>query len=384
MASVVVCGAGIFGVTAALELRRRGDEVTLTDPGPVPHPDAESTDLSKAVRMDYGADEAYSAMMEDAIDGWRNWERAWVGENTPSLFHETGVLYVTRQEMKKGGFEHDSFEVLTGRGHMLERLDARSLRARFPAWSTGAYVDGYFNRVGGFAESGRVVGCLLAEARRAGVKVLEGFRAAQITDDGVMDDAGGRLSADVVVVTAGAWTTKLLPELEGHLFATAQPVFHLRPDDPALFAPTRFPTFGADIARTGFYGFPATPAGLVKIANHGPGFACDPSGPRTIQPEHEQALRDFLRATFPALENAPIAATRVCIYCDTRDEHFWIDRHPQRPNVVVATGGSGHAFKFAPLLGRFIADAVAGKTIERFRWRTDENAVGLEAARHHG
>ena len=383
MASVVVCGAGIFGVTAALELRRRGDHVTLTDPGPIPHPDAESTDLSKAVRMDYGADVAYSAMMEDAMEGWRAWDRGWVAENGESLFHETGVLYVTRGTMAKGGFENDSFEILDERGHQLERLDAKSLSERFPAWSTGVYRDGYFNRVGGYAESGRVVTRLAAEAKRAGVQIVEGFRAVHVADDGVVDRGGTKLSADSVVLCAGAWTPKLLPELAGHLFATAQPVFHLRPDEARNFEAARFPTFGADIARTGYYGFPIMPSGLVKIANHGPGFPCDPDGPRALRPEDEPALRQFLRETFPALENAAIAATRVCIYCDTKDEHFWIDRHPQRPNVVVATGGSGHAFKFAPLVGKWIADAVAGRTIERFRWRTDVAAHGLEAARHH-
>ncbi len=380
---MIVCGAGIFGVCAALELRRRGDDVTLTDPGPIPHPDAESNDISKAVRMDYGADRVYAGMMEEALEGWRAWDRAWVAENGQSLFHETGVLYVARDEMTRGGFEHDSFEVLIERGHLPERLDARSLTARFPAWSTGAYIDGYFNRVGGFAESGRVVARLANEATRAGVRVIEGFRAARVLERGVEAADGAHLEADAVVLCAGAWTPKLLPELAGHLFATAQPVFHLRSPDPRLFDPVRFPTFGADIARTGFYGFPATAEGLVKIANHGPGFACDPDGPRALLPDHEPSLRAFLKETFPALEHAELAGTRVCIYCDTKDEHFWIDRHPTRANLVVAAGGSGHAFKFAPLVGGWIADALGGRTLDRFRWRTDVSARGLEAARHH-
>jgi glycine/D-amino acid oxidase-like deaminating enzyme len=64
--SAIVIGAGIFGVTTAIELRRRGWAVTLTDPGPLPHPDAASTDVSKAIRMDYGSDEHYMEMMEEA------------------------------------------------------------------------------------------------------------------------------------------------------------------------------------------------------------------------------------------------------------------------------------------------------------------------------
>ncbi len=54
--SVLIVGAGVFGLTAALELRARGWRVSVIDPGPVPTPAAASTDISKVVRMDYGAD----------------------------------------------------------------------------------------------------------------------------------------------------------------------------------------------------------------------------------------------------------------------------------------------------------------------------------------
>src|SRR5450631_3145056 len=107
-ASAIVVGAGIFGVTAALALRRRGRAVTLLDPGPLPHPLAESTDISKVVRADYGADEDYTARMEIALDGWRRWNAAW----PEALFHETGVLFICRSVMDRGGFEHESFSLL--------------------------------------------------------------------------------------------------------------------------------------------------------------------------------------------------------------------------------------------------------------------------------
>ena len=83
------------------------------------------------------------------------------------------------------------------------------------------------------------------------------------------------------------------------------------------------------------------------------------------------------------LATSPIRKTRICVYCDTVDEHFWIAPHPERTNLVVATGGSGHAFKFAPLLGGWIADALEGKVVDRFRWRADsKSARGEEPARH--
>ncbi|MCA1595892.1 MAG: sarcosine oxidase, partial [Chloroflexi bacterium] len=77
--------------------------------------------------------------------------------------------------------------------------------------------------------------------------------------------------------------------------------------------------------------------------------------------------------------------TRVCLYTDTWDGHFWIAPDPDRPGLVVATGGSGHAFKFAPVLGEIIADAVEGHenaSLDRFRWRPEVRpARSDEAAR---
>ncbi len=391
---VAVVGAGIFGVTAALALRRRGHDVSLFDPGPLPHPLAASTDVSKVVRLDYGPDDGYLALMEVALEGWRRWNAGW-GE---PLFHEVGVTFLSRAPMAPGGFEHESFVRLAARGHPVERLDAAAIRARFPAWSTGAYVDGYWNPYGGYAESGRVVERLLREAGRAGVRLFEGHaferldeRGSRVT--GVVVREGGMeatFAADVVVVAAGAWTPHALPFMAPHLRAVGQPVFHLAPPDPEPYRAARFPVFGADIARTGYYGFPVNRSGVVKIANHGVGRIVHPGSAdeRTVTPDDEARLRAFLRDTFPGLATAPVAHTRVCVYCDTWDGHFWIARDPDREGLVVAAGGSGHAFKFAPVIGDVVADAVegrAGPLLDRFRWRPEARpSQSEEAARHRG
>lgn len=389
-ARVVVVGAGIFGVGAALALRRRGADVLLLDPGPLP----ESTDISKAVRLDYGADDAYLALMESALEGWRRWNAEAQAREGP-LFHEVGVTFLTRSPMAPGGFEHESFQRLTQRGHGPERLDAAAIRARFPAWSTGAYVDGYWNRLGGYAESGRVVARLLREATTAGVRVLERHTVERLHEQGsrvagVVTGEGGVLRADRVVVAAGAWTGHLLPWLGEHLRAVGQPVFHLAPADPGPYQAACFPVFGADISGTGYYGFPVNRDGIVKIANHGVGRVMHPGSEteRVVTADDEARLRAFLRETFPGLVDAPLVSTRVCVYGDTRDEHFWIAADPQREGLVVAAGGSGHGFKFAPVIGEIIADASDGverPDLARFRWRPEVRpGRGEEAARHHG
>ena len=204
--------------------------------------------------------------------------------------------------------------------------------------------------------------------RAAGVTVLEGASLARVDDQGVVLADGARLAADRVVVAAGSWTPHLLPFTAGWFRSSGMPVFHLQPRDPSLFEAARFPVFGADISTTGYDGFPIHPtAGVVKIANHGPGRVLHPSSRgRVVTGQELAALRAFVADTFPSLATAPIVATRVCVYCDTWDGHFWIAPDPQREKLVLATVGSGHAYKFAPLLGEWIADAIEGRVHPKF------------------
>src|SRR4030095_4519890 len=129
MSRVIVVGAGINGVTAAIELKKRGHEVVLVDPGPLPHPLAASTDISKAVRAAYGADEDYSALAERSIKLWRHWN----DEFGTKLYHEVGVMFVRRAKMEPGDFEHESLKLLEKRGLKVARMNAAEVWKRFQA-----------------------------------------------------------------------------------------------------------------------------------------------------------------------------------------------------------------------------------------------------------
>jgi glycine/D-amino acid oxidase-like deaminating enzyme len=383
---VIVVGAGVMGLGAALSLRARGWRVTLVDLGPVPHPLAASTDISKIVRMEYGADEAYMALGERALDAWRTTR----DDDGSELFHETGVLFIRKTPMSPGQFEHDSYARLVARGHHPDRLDGQTLAERFPAWREGGYADGFLHAKGGFVESGRAVAHFARRAAREGVRVREGVAVARVVVEhgrcvGVLTRDGETLHADAVVTAVGAWTSALVPELAASLRSTGHPVFHLRPSDPSRFVAERFPVFGAAIADTGWYGFPLHPReGVVKVARHAAGRALAPDSPeRRVDDDHLCELRAFLAESLPALADAEVVATRMCMYCDSHDGHFWIAEDPSRRGLVVAAGDSGHAFKFAPVLGDLIADAVEGRAhalSERFRWRVGETVTRYEEA----
>lgn len=387
--SILILGGGVFGITSAIELQLRGWQVTLLDQGSLPHPDAASTDISKVVRMDYGADELYTEMGEQALDGWCRWNAAW---DRP-LYHADGFLVMTcGAQMKPGGFEYESFHLLKKRDHELHRVRRDDLRKYHPAWNADRYGDGYLNPNGGWAESGKVIAKLKNLAFLNGVELHEGVAFGSLIEKkskvvGVKSADGREWKADLVLVAAGAWTPFLFPDLQGVMRTTGQPVVHLKPKKPKSYRAPAFPVWGADIGRTGWYGFPLNADGLVKVANHGPGTPItDPAQPRLVTTEHITMFRDFLSDTFPSLADAKIAGTRQCWYCDTFDGHFWIDHHPQRPGLVIAAGDSGHAFKFAPVLGSLIADVVE-KTpnlwSHRFRWR-EAPLTGSDGARAKG
>jgi len=390
MSKVVVVGAGINGVTAAIELRKRDHDVVLIDPGPLPHELAASTDISKAVRAAYGADEEYTDLAKRSIDLWRKWNEQFGVE----LYHEVRVMFVRRREMKPGDFEFESFKMLKKRGHKIERMNSARFWKRFPAWNPELYLDGVLELEAGYAESGRVVSTLVRRAKSLGIELREGVRFSQLDDDdrrvkGIVLDDGQRIAGDIVVMAVGAWTPYLLPFTKRFFRSSGQPVFHLKPQQPDLFAPQRFPVFGADITTTGYYGFPINRDGLVKIANHGPGREMSPeSTERAVTAEDEKNLREFLATTFPALADAPIVYSRVCMYCDTHNGHFWIARDPEREGLVIAAGDCGHGFKFAPVLGEIIADSVEKKPnpiLQKFRWRPEvQPGSGVDVARANG
>lgn len=386
----LIIGGGIFGLSTALELAQRKYRVAILNPDTLPHHLAASTDISKIVRMEYGTDQEYFRMAEQCMEKWHAWNELF-GEE---LYHEVGLLMLCQDKLESEHqqFEYSSVQQLQYHGYATDILDAQALLRRFPVVNAATYEEAHFNPRAGWVESGKVIERLAAHVRSLGVEIYEGQTAEHIVVENgqlqaVKTREGRSFSCGHAIVAAGANTPYLLPELQPYIKATGHPVFWLKPKDPKLFRSPQLAVFTADIANTGWYGFPLHPKqGVVKIAKHTDGLVLHPDrDDRQIRDEEVADMRDFAKKSFPALIDAPLVYTRRCLYTDTLDGHFWIDQHPEIKGLSVSTGGSGHGMKMGPVIGEMTADMAEGKEHEfsaRYRWRhLTQDTLQVEEAR---
>lgn len=377
MDDFLIIGGGIFGMSAAIELKQRGYKVSLINPDTIPHPLAASTDITKLVRMEYGSDEEYFRMAELSIERWHEWN-AFFGEK---LYHEIGLLMLSRAPIAAGQniYEQQCLKLLSESGYTINRLNSKLLSEQYPAVNSEVYTDGNFNPRAGYVESGRVIEKLKVYAESLGVEIheyqtAESFEIENGALNAVKTKEGHTFKCGHAIVAAGAYTPYLLPELHPYMKSTGHSVFWLKPKDPKLFSPPLLPNFTADTSNTGWYGFPIGPNhDVVKIGRHTDGIAVHPVRDiREIRSSEIDDIWGFIKQTFPGLQDAELVYTRLCLYTDTLDGHFWIDNHPEIKGLSVSTGGSGHGFKMGPVLGEMTADMAEGKNHQfskRYRWR---------------
>jgi len=386
----LVVGAGIFGISTALELRKAGHSVCVLNPTLEPDPLAAGTDISKVIRMEYGSDEEYLEMTRESMKTWREWNELF-GE---TFYHEGFYLLLSAQALDsdEDTYEKVSYQNVIKRGLPLEKIGYEEFKTRFPAYNPEAFKEGCFNKEGGYVESGRIVHRLNLYAHEIGIEVIAEAAESILIENsqavGAKTVKGNTIYAAHTIVCAGNFTPYLLPDLKPYMKITGHPVFHLKPSNPELYETERFPVFAADIANTGWYGFPLHPREkVVKVAKHGLGLELDPAKDKREVYESDIAeLREFLSATFPDLAKAPIVYTRRCCYTDTLDGHFWIDQHPEINGLSVGSGGSGHGMKMGPVVGQIIAAVAQGndhKWAARYRWRDLNEATSqMEEARY--
>ncbi|EFX03926.1 fructosyl amino acid oxidasesarcosine [Grosmannia clavigera kw1407] len=459
--SILIIGSGVFGLSTADALTRRPDfahtTITVVDRGSgwladgdvandddddrhFPARDAASIDSSRIIRPDY-ADPAYAALANEAQALWRtpvDTSQDYIGGD--GRYSESGLVVIADADVdgheklpgqKKTGLDYvrESWANVRAMAqtdsYLAERLkllpDPEAIRAAVgTGGTTGSW--GYLNGASGWANAEASMAWMLKRVRQTGrvhfvrgrvISLCKEMTSTTTTVTGVALDDGRTLTADLVVVAAGAWTEALLDGapsssssslssspsgLVGSLAATGQVLGYvpLAADEHVRIA--TMPVV-LNLSSGLFVIPPAADSHVLKVARHGYGYinpvpsSSAPSSvlsvPFTTQDDPDlqipkegaddlrRGLHDII--PLPGLASRPFGRTRICWYTDTPTADFLIDYHPHWNGLFFATGGSGHGFKFLPVLGPKIVDCIARCPPEAFRqkwaWKHRQTTV---------
>ncbi|HEX2057432.1 MAG TPA: FAD-dependent oxidoreductase [Actinomycetota bacterium] len=337
---VAVVGSGVMGAATARALACAGHDVTVFEQFAFGHDRGSSHGESRVFRFSY-PDAMYVAMAMEALPLWRELER----DTGEELLRTTGGL-------DRGKALDDHVTALQECGAECEVLEPDEAEARFPWLGTS---DGpvLYQPDGGVIAAERAVHAFLRSAAARGAVLRDETKVLSVDPAAggvVVETERGPLRADVAVVTAGAWAKELVAPLGVDLPTrpTRETVAYFDLDEPRL-------TTLVEWGDPAVYSLPSRP-GLMKAGEHVAGPTTNPNDEGRANDEAVARLSDWVARRFPAANPRPRYA-ETCIYTNTPDESFILERHG---DVVIGSPCSGHGFKFAPLIGKRLAALATG------------------------
>lgn len=358
---IVVAGLGAIGSAVALHLARRGARVVGLDAHRPPHALGSSHGGTRILREAYFEAPLYVPLVQRALALWRELEAA----SGASLFVPTGglALGAPDTEVVRGA-------LASAHAHRLPHslLDATQLRRRFPAFAPPPETVAVHEPRAGALRVERCIEVALALAADAGAELRcdEPLLDWQETDGELRArTTTATIACDALVLAAGAWLPPLLAGAGGASplrFAVERAVQHwFAPRDAASsLGPESLPVFVWEhLPGRMWYGIPDLGDGMKAAVHHGGEVTDAERVRREVAPAEVAEVQGLVRRYLPAADGAH-RGSRVCLYTNTPDLHFVVDRHDSSSRVTVVSACSGHGFKFAPALGEAVAADVLG------------------------
>lgn len=350
---VIVVGVGGMGSAAAYHLAKRGLDVLGLERYDIPHSRGSSHGITRIIRKPQYEDPAYVPLVRRAYELWDALEE----RSDRELLKITGGLDIGPPDSQVFRGSLRSCEA-----HNIEHeiLSAAELRDRFPGYDLPEDHRAVYQADGGFLVPEQCIIAHVEAAQEAGADIRAREPVMDFTElaDGGMQvtTQKGTYEARELVITAGAWARELLPELTDLAVPERQVLAWLQPTEPPLFDPANFPVFVHETDDGAYYGFPQYDVPGFKFGkfNHLEETA-DPGAMGEPRSEDEQLLRAYAEQYFPD-GAGPTMQLATCMFTNTPDEHFILDTLPDRPQVTVGAGFSGHGFKFASVIGEILAD----------------------------
>ena len=356
----IVIGVGGMGSSTLYNLAKRGRRVLGLEQFDIPHAEGSSHGVNRIIRLAYYEHPSYVPLLRRAYELWSEIESV-AGEQ---LLYKTGSIDTapSGHEVFEGSLESCLLHDIPHRV-----LNHAQINEEFPGYQLPPGHMGLLQGDGGFVLSERSIVAYANAAMSTGAEI----HAREVVSGWEPDQGGvrvftdrGEYTAERLVITAGAWTSGMVPILDDLAVPERQVLAWLQPIDGSLYTPEVFPVFNAYFDEGRYYGFPVYGIPGFKVGRYhhleeviDPDFAI-----KTVNSEDEAVLRSAVERYFPKA-NGTTMTLKTCMFTNTPDEHFIVDLLPANPQVAVAAGFSGHGFKFASVIGEILADlAINGET----------------------
>lgn len=364
----IVIGLGAMGSATLYQLAQRGQHVLGIDQFQPPHKHGSSHGESRIIRQAIGEGEAYIPLVLRAYELWRALEAA---TQTQLLGLNGGLLVGVPGELGHCHGREDflDYTISVAQRHAIEHtvLEAAALRRRYPQLKLQGNEVGYYEPEGGFLRPERCIEAqlMLAQHHGATMRTHEKVLGFEVQADGtvIVRTSAHTYQAEQVIVTAGAWVGELLGPAYQALFTVYPQMFYwFEADDPAHFQPETFPflIWLSDSPEELFYAIPPMDGTTaVKVGTEQFVTTANPNEPLTsptpaeIEAFYEQRLKPRLLGL-----NGRCLKTEACLYTQTPDAGFVIDRHPEFEQLWVVSPCSGHGFKHSAAIGEAVAELV--------------------------
>ena len=342
----IVLGLGAMGSSCLYQLAKRGANVLGLEQFDIAHVLGSSGGISRQTKIAPYLGGPNEPLIRRANENWHSLEK----DGGQQVFHHCGYLRLGVNQ-----------KLVDGKGSEMELFDESELQRRFPQFQQlSPGTNGLFDHQGGLLRSELAIAshCDVALRKGAHIRVQEPVTGwATDADSVTVTTSRGRYRAKHLVIAAGAWNAKLVPQLRDKLQVTRLSLGWFAPEKPASFAVQNFPIW----EHGSYYGFPvlADFPGL-KVAKHWKGDPTDPDKvDRTPDDRDEELLRDYLGVHLPSA-NGSVLAFKICMYTHGGP---WLGPLPGEKRVTFIAACNGGGFKFSSAYGEALADlATEGKT----------------------